>query len=588
MKPQTTDQPGNKTDGHKADRSQAQILTDLGRDAELFHSPQDEAYAIIPVRSHHETWPIRHNKFRLWLVDRFYEAQDKPPSTQAIADALAMFEAKAQLRSPERPVFLRVGEAEGAIYLDLANDQWQVVEIKSSGWRVCDRSHVCFRRTNGMQALPCPVPGGSIEALRPFLNVGDDGSWYLVVGWLVGALRPRGPYPLLVLQGEQGSAKSTAARMLRRLIDPSVSPLRTVPPGERDLMISAVNAHVLSFDNLSGIAPWLSDAFCRLSTGGGFAIRELYTNTEETILDAQRPVILNGIDDLAIRQDLFDRAIVLNHPSIPEASRRPESDLWKAFEVVQPNILGALCTAVATALAHYAAIELPCTPRMADFAKWVVAATPALGWSEADFLNTYTRNRRDAVELGLEASLVAGLIRSLLDKHKEWHGTASELLNEFRHDASDTDQRSRAWPRSAHALTGQIRRLMPALRSIGIAIEFHRAPKTGNRLITLRNFSESSVTSVTPVTPSADQGDAGDGGDGDSELLSAREKETTACREDVHRRPSNNAVPKTPTGISNTMIEAIPEGCVRTAIESVQSEGAHGTSQERFNGVRKP
>jgi hypothetical protein len=562
MRPKTSDQSGNKSDGQKADRTHAQILTDLGRDAELFHTPQGESYAIIPVSSHQETWPIRHKKFRLWLIDRFYQAQGKPPSTQAIADALAMFEAKAQLRGPERPVFLRVGEAEGAIYLDLANDQWQVVEITSSGWRVCDRSPVCFRRTNGMQALPCPVPGGSIESLRPFLNVADDGSWYLVIGWLVGALRPIGPYPLLVLQGEQGSAKSTAARILRKLIDPSVSPLRTVPPGERDLMISAVNAHVLSFDNLSGIAPWLSDALCRLSTGGGFAIRELYTNTEETILDAQRPVILNGIDDLAIRQDLVDRAIVLNHPSIPESSRRPEGDLWDAFEEVRPGILGALCTAVATALARYSAIDLPRTPRMADFAKWVAAASPAFGWSEQDFLITYTRNRREAVELGLEASLVAGLIRSLLEGQTEWCDTASELLNEFRLSTSETDQRSRAWPRSAHALTGQIRRLMPALRSIGIAIEFHREAKTGRRLITLRKSSQSIVTSVTPVTSSSGQGDAGDGGDAGPKLLSVSEQDASAQHVKAHRNRCDNAVPNVLAGISGTGIEVTPEGCI--------------------------
>src|SRR5215212_3526332 len=116
--------------------------------------------------------------------------------------------------------------------------------------------------------------------------------------------------------------------MLKAITDPSTAPVRTVPRGERDLVIAANNSRVVALDNLSGLPPWLSDALCRLSTGGGFGTRKLFADDEETLFDATRPIILNGITDVATRADLLDRAIVLTLPTIPEEERRPEAELW--------------------------------------------------------------------------------------------------------------------------------------------------------------------------------------------------------------------------------------------------------------------
>src|SRR5262249_45420596 len=153
-------------------------------------------------------------------------------------------------------------------------------------------------------------------------------DWYLLVAWMLAALRPQGPYPLLCLHGEQGSAKSTLARLLRASIDPNAANLRSDPREGRDVMIAATNGWVIALDNLSSLQPWLSDCLCRLATGGGYATRELYSDNEEFILDAQRPVVLTSIEDLASRGDLLDRAIVETLPAIPEERRRPEKELW--------------------------------------------------------------------------------------------------------------------------------------------------------------------------------------------------------------------------------------------------------------------
>src|SRR5690606_33360793 len=242
-----------------------------------------------------------------------------------------------------------------------------------------DNPPVRFRRPRGLLPLPAPRRGTSIDKLRPFVNVASDNDWRLLVAWLVMALRPTGPYPILVLQGEQGSAKSTTLRVLRSLVDPSLASLRTSPRSEQDLAIAASNGWVIGLDNLSGVPPWLSDALCRVATGGGFATRQLYTDDEEALFDYQRPVAINGIDDLATRHDLADRAIILTLPPISDEERRTEADFWREWEEVRPGVLGALLDGVAVAMGRVNEIHLLSKPRMADFAVWATAAEVAFG-----------------------------------------------------------------------------------------------------------------------------------------------------------------------------------------------------------------
>ena len=180
-----------------------------------------------------------------------------------------MVEAKAHFDAPERPVYIRVGGIDGSLYLDLGDETWRAIEITTTGWRVVENPPVRFRRAAGMQPLPVPAPGGSAETLRSFLNVQSDTDFVLVVAWALAVLRNRGRYPVIVLSGEQGSAKSTFSAILRSLLDPNTAPLRALPREDRDLFIAANNGHVLAFDNVSGLPPWISDTLCRLTTGGG-------------------------------------------------------------------------------------------------------------------------------------------------------------------------------------------------------------------------------------------------------------------------------------------------------------------------------
>jgi hypothetical protein len=341
---------------------------------------------------------------------------------------------------------------------------------------------VKFQRPYGMEELPCPVHGGSVDELRKFINIGDESNWKLLVGWLLAALRPEGPYPILVLHGEQGSAKSSLAKMVRALIDPNKADLRSEPKGTQDVIIAAQNGWIVSLDNLSSLPQWLSDTLCRLSTGAGFGTRKLYSDTDETLIRVQRPSILNGIEELAVRGDLLDRCVVLYLPSIPETERRSERELWSAFHAAQPRILGALLTAVSGAMAELPDTHLKSKPRLADFAMWATAAESSLGWSSGAFMEAYDSNRGAANDLALEASPVAQAVRQCCTE--DWSGTATELLILLNSGTGEAITRQKQWPSNGNVLSGALRRLTPNLRKTGISIDFIRGTdRKRNRLI---------------------------------------------------------------------------------------------------------
>jgi hypothetical protein len=476
------------------------MLVNLAGDAELWHTPGSwdaDGYATIPVNDHGEHWPISSKAFRRWLGKRYYDAFGKVPNAQAMQDALNVLAGKAVHDGREHSIYLRVAELENRIYLDLCDGQWRAIEIDGDGWRVLDRPPVRFRRAKAMLPLPVPTTEGSIAELRQFLTVCEK-DWPLVLGWLVAAMRPTGPYPVLCLHGEQGSGKSTQARVLRSLIDPNSSPVRAEPRNAQDLAIAANNGHVIALDNLSWVPPWLSDALCRLSTGGGFFTRTLYENDAETIFDGQRPIVVNGIEEVATRPDLLDRSILIVLPTIPEDKRRTEAAYRSAFDQARPRILGALLSAVSVGLRALPSVSLPQLPRMADFAVWATACEQGLGLKAGTFFKAYMSNRAAANELALEVSPIVAPLRTLLENRGGvWDGTATELLADLTRHAGDASH-SREWPAKGNVLSGKLRRLAPNLRKSGIMVEFHHAKHA--RRVSIRSISENTVTTVTGVT----------------------------------------------------------------------------------------
>jgi putative DNA primase/helicase len=478
--------PHSAPDGRRR-TPQRDVLIGLTESVELWHDANRIAYATFPVNDHRENWPVRSRDFRLWLSGRFFEETGGAIGGQALEDGLRILEARAVNEGPQYECFTRTGASVGKLYVDLGDATWRAVEITTQGWAVIDKPPVKFLRAPSMRALQEPEAGGLIEELRGFVkNVKSDDDFRLAVAWAVAALRPCGPFPILVLSGEAGAGKSLFSRMLRSLVDPSAAPIRAVPRDDRDLVVSASNSWVLAFDNLSSMPVWLADAFCRLATGSGFATRMLHTDRDEMIFEAARPIIINGISSLTDRADLADRSVTIHLSSIPDAERRPEDELLADFENARPRILGALLDAVSGALRNIGTVKLDRAPRMADFAKWITAAEPGLGWEPGEFLAAYEGNRRDVVEAAFEADAVAVTIWKLVTTGEDFvegfTGTPTELLAAINTIASESMRKSRYWPENAAQLGNRVARATPLLKARGCTIERRHS---GARIITI-------------------------------------------------------------------------------------------------------
>jgi hypothetical protein len=463
--------------------SQSNQILQLAEDIELFHTSDRTPFCCVEVGGHKEIHPVHSKSFRDYLAYQFYQEDGKSPSSQALQDAINSLSGKAKFEGKTQDVHIRLASFNGKIYLDLCNDEWQILEIDAVGWQIIEASHapVRFRRTKAMQALPNPTTNGDLAKLRDFLNV-DDKNLTLVLAWLINCFRPDYPFPILLISGEQGTAKSTAAKVLRELVDPSVAPFRSAPRDERDLIIAATNAWICSFDNLSIVPNSLSDGFCRIATGGSLATRTLYTDDDETIFTAKRPIILNGIGDIASRSDLLDRALLIKLEAIPKDRRKTERGFWADFEKDKTSIFSALIEAVSFALKNIESTSLAELPRMADFALWATAAEQALGLNTGAFMAAYTQNREDAHAIVLEDSPVFEAIQKICEKQGSFNGTIKEFLELIDSFADDKTRASKHYPKNARGLRSQLERINPNLRQLDINITFPKRTRDGGQV----------------------------------------------------------------------------------------------------------
>ena len=486
------------------DEGPVAVLLRIASNARVFRSTDGSLYAQVPVGDRHEIYGLKSEQFRDWLVDGYQVDCGGLANNGAVRRVLADLETRARRGGGAPPVFIRVGrDGSGkgndfSTYLDLGDPSGRAVKIDANGWSVVDRPGIHFRRPDGMLPLPEPARGGSIEPLRSFVNL-NESDFRLLIAWLAAALRPIGPYPVLTIYGEQGSAKSTLARIVRMLIDPQAAPLLAAPTGVRDLMVTAVDGWLLAFDNISSVPIWLSDSLCLLSTAGGLATRALYSNDKRRVIHALRPVILNGIEDFVRRGDLADRCVFLHLTPITPRTRRAEQEFWATFDRDYPRIFGGLLDAVVGGVRELLSVQLMDIPRMADFALFGEAVSRGLGWPAGSFLSAYNDNRWHATVASLEDSPVGtALLRLISPVMKQWSGTTTKLHQALTLIVGKKIAASARWPKTSSMLGNELRRIAPQLRIHGLSIGFERTSDA--RLVTLKT-THVPIIQAPHVTP---------------------------------------------------------------------------------------
>ena len=457
-------------DGRK--RPQSDVLLEIGQRHQLFRDPGGDAYAQLMHEGHLEVHAVESKQFREYLASQYYAITEKGCGRKVLLDVLDTLSAQARFSGDVRPVWLRTARDGAALVIDLGDDDWSIARVDATGWGVSAGGEVMLRRANRTLSLPIPdetaSPKEGFSRLWKYANV-TPRDRVLVAAFILGAFKPEGPYPLLMVSGEQGTGKSTFSRLLKRLIDPSAAPLRQPPREPRDVLVAALNSWLLALDNLSWLPPDLSDTLCRISTGGAISERTMHTNLNETLVELQRPVLMNGIEELATRPDLAQRGI---HVELDPVKRViPETQLFREFSADAPAIFSAILNALAVCITTHENVRIDPMPRMADFACWAYAGLPMLGFTVTEFLDAYRANQEDGFRQGLDSAPVGRALMTFMESRREWQGTASELLASLRDLADTNDQRSKQWPKVPRSLSAALTRLGPALRAAGISRE---------------------------------------------------------------------------------------------------------------------
>ncbi|WP_419994764.1 ATP-binding protein [Streptomyces boninensis] len=458
---------GEVDEGKGRGPSQASQLVALARkDFDLFMSDDGRPYGV-KKDGPNTVYALRGRAGLRSLLARMYTDTHggAVPSQSALADAMTVLEGVAASAEPRVP-HLRTARHGDRIIVDLGSADGECVIVSPGHWHRGARSPVLFRRSGAMKPLPLPIrDGDGLAKLRDLLNMDEDG-FHLLVAWLLAAFIPDLPHPILTFRGEQGTGKSYSAKMVIGIIDPSGAPKRTAPRDIKSWATQAFNSWALCIDNISIVPDWLSDALCRAVTGDGIVDRALYTDDDVVVLEFRRVLAMTTIDAGALAGDLAERLLTIELSLISDSKRREEAELDEAYADAHAAILASLFELLADVLTVLPDIRLAERPRMADFARVLAAVDKVQGWRT---LESYKASARDAIADVLDGEPFAQAVVALVDRAGPagLKLTAQQILD----SVITPDKPPKKWPKDATRAGGQLKRLAPALRTIGVEVD---------------------------------------------------------------------------------------------------------------------
>lgn len=465
------------------------MLFKLADGMTLFSDDQSKPYFFYEGEAF--SAPSIHVKNRL-THHYLQEMEDLPPKKELNA-VLNILESRARFDGPRISLFNRVAKSGDAILYDLRDKRY--VQVTSKGWEMVP-SYPLFRRYQHLQPQTMPQAGGDPWEVFKFLTVPEE-SRLLVMSYLISLFVPQIAHPVLAVCGDQGSSKSFFCSVINRLVDPTLTERVIQPKNERDLIQTLRQKYVTVLDNLSKIDNRVSDIFCQVCTGGSVSYRELFTNEGENIAQFRHVVILNSINLAIVNADLMDRSIILKLRRIEKVDRKPEHELWEAFDASRASILGGIFDTVAKAMAIYPTVKVEQLPRLADFAKWGYAIAEALGKSGDQFLADFTQNVKRQNESVVEKNVLCQAVLTLMAEGKPFLakvGDAHETLKSI----AKQDAKDETFPKLPHLMRAALDRLRASLLEHGISYEYLDRAGAGVRILISKNASPG-----TPPQPSS-------------------------------------------------------------------------------------
>lgn len=451
-------------------KNQAQLIIEMVQDhgVKIFTNQFRECCIAIP-ESPFIAHKLRSRHTKNYLYRLFHKVEGKPPYSEAVNTAISTLESYAYFGKESHQVNNRVGRKGDSIYYDLGDNK-HVIKVNSNGWKIQTHAPVYFHRYAHQKKQVVPAQGGSLSDFLTFTNVANPQQELLLLTYLVVCLIPDIPRAMLLVHGDQGSAKSTLMKFIRSLIDPSHVPLLTPPESPKELVQFASHNYALMLDNLTSMPTWLSDAMCRVITGDGFSKRQLFTDDEDVLYAYKRASAISGITQVSDKPDLLDRSLLLELNRIPDTKRLDERSLWLEFNQKKPAIFGAMLDALSATLVNHSKADPKKKPRMADYYRYCLATAMELGFSENSLFAAFEHNTFTQNEEAIEQSAVAQALIDFMQERNSYFGTSSQLHADLYERAKKIGL-GKSFPKSSKWLWRKIVEVRPNLLAIGFTFQ---------------------------------------------------------------------------------------------------------------------
>lgn len=453
-----------------------------------FANYQGINYISVQERGQDRTLKINSQELDNYLVKTFRNLGFKWGANKNLITRLKdEMNALAILEDKKEEIHIRVAGGPKGVFIDRGIKSKEIIQISpGSVPQIITKCNFKFVRPAKQRELPQPIfTDFDFNYFKSLFNFSYENDALLLLAFILKSLTPNsGPCPILILEGPQGSGKTTATTIIGKIIDPTEPSLFAPPKTEEDIKIQANSSWLLTYDNLSYLNGNLTDAFCRVSTGGGMSSRKLYTDDEEIVYSIQRPVVFNGIEELGERPDFLDRGIILHTKVISEKSRKFSDSIWDPFDRGYPSLLGGVYNLLSEVLLILPTIEASNLPRMADYAKFGIALEKALSLPEGTFMNTYNVHNSEKLNKLFDSDPMCIFIEYAIDSgcfhgDKCFIGTASELMEHIDMFCKKFGISRGSMPQNPKTLKGRMARIKPVLSAIGI--EYVELPRTSNK-----------------------------------------------------------------------------------------------------------
>lgn len=438
----------------------------------LYTDQSKKAFIRFTIGDHTEHWPCTGKECYAWLRKIYWDETGKPITQDQVKTAVGTLESMAMFEGKSYELFVRTAfNDDGTLYYSLSNKEWEAVKVSGKGWVITKEYPILFRHYPTQIPQVNPAQTGDVWKIFDFINLKNDDEKIILLVWVIACFISDIPHPMIYLYGQQGAAKSTTSRLLKRIIDPCAIEIAEMQRNEMEFMQYLAHNHCVTFDNVSKISHHLSDRLCRVITGTGGSKRELFTDDSDIVYKVKKRICINGINRLKLRPDLAERTIIIELDRVDKKARRDEDDLFRSFEEALPVILGGIFDAIAGAISIRQTVKLENSPRMADFAKWGYAISESIGYGGEKFIDTYFKQLGIQISQSINDDFVCSFIVEYMTTNNlsVWEINATDLMTLVK-GSDDYDANQDDIPSAPNLLSGHLNITKTLLAEGGIDV----------------------------------------------------------------------------------------------------------------------